>query len=212
VIEVHPPHERVQGWRDFFVHLITITVGLLIALSLEGLVEMVHHHNLVNQAKADLKTEITQNHDRVVLNLPELRADEKRVEGDIRTLMDLRAGKKLSDFQLNYSFEWKSLGNSAWKTAESSGALSFLDFEKERDLAHVYYVQEDIVAPNLTQVLREHSLAWAPILSLEHPEKSTKEEIQLSLQRSADLLADLKSLEGLLKNLDQAYVDEMGKL
>ncbi len=212
MIEVHPPHERVHGWRDFFVHLITITIGLLIALSLEGLVEMVHHHHLVSQAKEDLKAEITRNHEQVALNLPAVQEDEKRIEADIKTLMDLRTGKKLTSFQLDYSIQWKSLGNSAWKTAGSSGALSFLDFEKERDLGHVYYVQEDIVAPRLTQILRDHSLAWAPILSLEHPEKSTKDEIELSLQRSADLLADLKSLEGLLGSLDQAYVDELRKL
>jgi hypothetical protein len=35
VIEVHPPEEPLHGWRDFLIHLATITIGLLIALSLE---------------------------------------------------------------------------------------------------------------------------------------------------------------------------------
>jgi hypothetical protein len=42
VLDVHPPHEPVHGWRDFFVHPATITIGLLIALSLEGCVEWRH--------------------------------------------------------------------------------------------------------------------------------------------------------------------------
>jgi hypothetical protein len=38
VIDIHPPHQAAHSWRDIFVHLATITVGLFIALSLEGCV------------------------------------------------------------------------------------------------------------------------------------------------------------------------------
>lgn len=31
MLDVHPPHELVHGIRDFLLHLLTITVGLLIA-------------------------------------------------------------------------------------------------------------------------------------------------------------------------------------
>jgi hypothetical protein len=33
--DIHPPHQAAHSWRDIFVHLATITVGLFIALSLE---------------------------------------------------------------------------------------------------------------------------------------------------------------------------------
>ena len=52
MLEVHPPSEPVHGWRDFFIHLATITIGLLIALSLEGCVEFWHHRSLVHEAEA----------------------------------------------------------------------------------------------------------------------------------------------------------------
>jgi hypothetical protein len=61
MIEVHPPHGPVQTWRDFLLHLATITIGLLIALGLEGCVEWMHHRHLVHQAEASLKTEIENN-------------------------------------------------------------------------------------------------------------------------------------------------------
>ena len=41
--DIHPPHQAAHSWRDIFVHLATITVGLFIALSLEGCVEWQHH-------------------------------------------------------------------------------------------------------------------------------------------------------------------------
>jgi hypothetical protein len=48
--DIHPPHQAAHRWRDIFIHLATITVGLFIALSLEGCVEWQHHRHLVREA------------------------------------------------------------------------------------------------------------------------------------------------------------------
>jgi len=42
VIDVHAPHGGLHTWKDFWIHLGTITLGLLIAISLEQSVEWVH--------------------------------------------------------------------------------------------------------------------------------------------------------------------------
>ena len=39
MLDVHAPEHGIHGMRDFFVHLLTITAGLLIALALEAGVE-----------------------------------------------------------------------------------------------------------------------------------------------------------------------------
>jgi hypothetical protein len=39
MLDVHPPHQAIHGWRDFFIHIATIVVGLLIAVALEQTVE-----------------------------------------------------------------------------------------------------------------------------------------------------------------------------
>jgi hypothetical protein len=41
-MDVHPPHHGIDTWRDFFVHMATICLGLLIALGLEQGVESIH--------------------------------------------------------------------------------------------------------------------------------------------------------------------------
>src|SRR5580704_10034552 len=41
-MDVHPPHHGIETWRDFFVHMATICLGLLIALGLEQGVEAIH--------------------------------------------------------------------------------------------------------------------------------------------------------------------------
>jgi hypothetical protein len=32
MLDIHPPHEAAHSWRDFFIHIATICVGLLIAI------------------------------------------------------------------------------------------------------------------------------------------------------------------------------------
>ena len=38
-MDVHPLHHAPRTWRDFFLHLLTITIGLFIALTLQAAVE-----------------------------------------------------------------------------------------------------------------------------------------------------------------------------
>ena len=35
MLDVHAPHETVHSWKDFFIHIATIVIGLLIAVGLE---------------------------------------------------------------------------------------------------------------------------------------------------------------------------------
>ena len=32
MLDVHPPHHAANTWRDFFIHIATIVIGLLIAI------------------------------------------------------------------------------------------------------------------------------------------------------------------------------------
>ena len=54
MLDVHPPHETVHTWKDFFIHIATICVGLLIAVGLEQTVEAVHHHHQREQLLVSL--------------------------------------------------------------------------------------------------------------------------------------------------------------
>jgi len=54
MLDVHAPHQSVHTWKDFFVHIATICVGLLIAVGLEQAVEGVHHHHQREQLLVSL--------------------------------------------------------------------------------------------------------------------------------------------------------------
>ena len=60
-MDVHAPHEPLHSWRDFWIHLGTITIGLLIAISLEQSVEALHHVHQRHQLEEDLRAEGERN-------------------------------------------------------------------------------------------------------------------------------------------------------
>lgn len=45
MLEPHPHHEPIQGWRGFLVHVGAIIIGLLIAVGLEQSMEALHHRH-----------------------------------------------------------------------------------------------------------------------------------------------------------------------
>ncbi len=36
MLDVHPPHAPTHTWKDFFIHIATIVIGLIIAVGLAG--------------------------------------------------------------------------------------------------------------------------------------------------------------------------------
>lgn len=62
MLDVHPPHSPNHTWKDFFIHIATITVGLLIAVSLEQTVEYFHrlHERHLLEDELHVESEILQ--------------------------------------------------------------------------------------------------------------------------------------------------------
>jgi hypothetical protein len=61
MLDVHPAHHAATTWRDFFIHIATIVLGLLIAVALEQTVEFIHHRHQRHQLQEDLHDEAEQN-------------------------------------------------------------------------------------------------------------------------------------------------------
>ncbi len=70
MLDVHPPHSPTHTWKDFFIHIATIVVGLLIAVGLEQTVEYVHHAHQRGELLEDLQREAEYNLAACEGNLP----------------------------------------------------------------------------------------------------------------------------------------------
>jgi hypothetical protein len=56
MLDIHPPHEAAHTWKDFFIHIATIVVGLLIAVGLEQTVEVIHHAHQRRELREALRS------------------------------------------------------------------------------------------------------------------------------------------------------------
>jgi len=61
MLDVHPPHHSPTTWRDFFLHIATICVGLLIAIALEQTIEALHRHHERKILVEEMRTEARRN-------------------------------------------------------------------------------------------------------------------------------------------------------
>jgi hypothetical protein len=60
MIDIHPPRKSDHTWTDFFIHIATICVGLLIAIALEQSVEHIHHRHQAAELRDSLHAESEQ--------------------------------------------------------------------------------------------------------------------------------------------------------
>jgi hypothetical protein len=129
MLDVHAPHEATHTWKDFFIHIATICVGLLIAIGLEQTVEAIHRHQERAELRASLDAESRQ-----------ILRDTENVEDG--TTADIawfkQAEQQLSDAVVNHraagefpqrphTHPWDVPDNPVYTAAKSSGRLALLD-------------------------------------------------------------------------------------
>jgi hypothetical protein len=61
MLEVHASHKSIHTWKDFFIQIATIVVGLLIAIGLEQTVEAIHHSNERRELIREMREEAERN-------------------------------------------------------------------------------------------------------------------------------------------------------
>ena len=123
MLDVHPPHSPTHTWNDFFIHIATIVVGLLIAVGLEQSVEAIHHHSERVETRDHLREEIADNQTTLEQNLKNLASEEQMLQTDIDTLRQLREHHAVSPDSLHFNWQWSSMSDSAWQTAREAIAI-----------------------------------------------------------------------------------------
>jgi hypothetical protein len=149
MLDVHAPHKRLEGISEFFLHLFTITVGLLIATQIESCEEWRTHAHLAQEARTEMRAEITH-------NLSDLKDAEDtmkkwRAETDANRAAMTRIQNAPNDpaaqkASMSFNFHSMSLRDTAWKTAEATSALAYMPYEEARRYAGVYQAQADLLA------------------------------------------------------------------
>jgi hypothetical protein len=196
VLDVHPPHESIHGTRDFLLHLFTITVGLLIALSLEGLVEWQHHRHLVHEAEASLHAEIHGNSAGMADVLVGIHKQQASLVHDVEVLKAIIAtGKTPKEGHMDISFRIVTFDNVSWKTAQSTGALSYMPYDLAKGYAGIYAQQESLTAS-------EQQAARDAVVSLGYFMDSKDSDPDPTPQQAETIIEKIQTLQGQLVLVD----------
>jgi hypothetical protein len=185
MIDVHPPHEPLHGWRDFAIHLTTITIGLLIALSLEGIVEWQEHRHLVHAAEASLHDEIRSNAKDMAGTLATLHKNQDDLKHDVDMLKILMATKKLPHGSMNIS--------------------SYMPYDMAKEYASIYATQEDLTASE-RQAAQDTVISLGTFINAKDSDPDpTPEQAEVLMDRIEAVQGQLLLVDNYMQSLARQY-------
>jgi hypothetical protein len=147
MLDVHPPHSAIHGTGEFFLHLFTITIGLLIAVGIEGAVTRYEHHKLANEAHEMMTDEIRHNAARAKDAVREIEEQQRKMSQNIAQVEKIQKnpkGPEAADAKIDASYGSTSFEHTAWRTAQATGALSYMPYDQASKFSSIYETLGDL--------------------------------------------------------------------
>ncbi len=211
MLDVHPPHSTPHGWRDFSIHIATITLGLLIALGLEGTLEAIHHRHLVREARENIRRELEENRRLAKSDVGYVRENGDLMKANIATLGAMLKSLTLPVHgQLRYNFQWSGFTQSAWLAARDSGALTYMPISEVQNYSDCY-TQQEIVNREAVDIFTHQSEILGPLMLTPDDKPFPAEDLQSVRHQTATVYMRLQTLGQLTAALDKDYGDTLGK-
>jgi hypothetical protein len=144
-MEIHKPH-AAKTWKEFFIELGTIVIGILIAIALEQTVEYFRHVNQLHTVRGELAAEIERNQVIAARNAASFAKIRVALARDIAILRASQANHGQIAARFDYSWFFTRTQDGAWQAARQSGALELMPRDELRHYAFVYHATDDFMA------------------------------------------------------------------
>jgi len=146
MLDVHAPDEAIHGWKSFFIHIATISIGLLIAIGLEQTVETLHHRHQLDELHESLR----QDAQKVIEDSAKVEAGESQ-RFDRLTARARQIKVAIDSRQpiappppVQPGAAWDVPDSPAWRAAKSSGLLSLMRQEEIKVYGEVDFILAEI--------------------------------------------------------------------
>ena len=192
----------VVNWRDFFVQLVIVTVGVLIALLLQGLVDWTSDRALVREARASIRQELEDNMREMDGEIAGLDAREAHLNNALRLSEEMLATGKSEIKEINLGFSLAELNLASWRTAELTGALALMEYRDVQTLSQLYDFQDLYIAEQ-RRTLSRLSVALTGVAR--DPTKAARADIEAFRHEVLALQAALLIEAQLAKQLSRSY-------
>ena len=142
MLDVHPPHQAAHTWKDFFIHIATIVVGLLIAVGLEQTVEVIHRHYELRDVREALTREREANRQSMNTNQVTWIVTFSMLRDSLAALKYLQQHPNTQQSALpstvtftSSPFEWN---HAEWDAAEQSGIIRSMPLQESNRYQQFY--------------------------------------------------------------------------
>ena len=140
-MDIHAPDKPVHSFKDFAIHIAIVTIGILIALSLEGVEEFVHDRTLVRETRENFRAELENDLDHDQREYLRIRASDTLLKQLVKDLPDLQRNhpdqiRARVDAIQNPGYVFTQ---TSWQAALSSGALAHMSTEELLRDAGAFY-------------------------------------------------------------------------
>jgi hypothetical protein len=148
MLDVHPPHKAIEGVGEFFLHLFTISIGLLIAVGIEAAVERHQHRELASEARDTMTAEIRKNSTNVADALKDIDQEQQKAKDNLAKVRKVQlnpSDPSSRNLNLDITFNTTGLEDTGWRTAQATGALAFMPYAESERYTSIYRVGEDFL-------------------------------------------------------------------
>lgn len=207
MLDVHAPEHTPHSVRDFFLHIFTITIGLLIALGLESLVEWRHHVHLGHEAAANIRRELDSNRKEVQLVLAAVPQEQQGLKDLADLLKQREAGKPTNLKRAEVGFTLATLRDASWQTASATGALTYIPYDEAQRFAEVYQLQKQFDA--LQSGALQPGIALQGTISTGDPNNLSSEDAKAAAVQVHTVMASIEAIREVGVGLDKSYDDAL---
>ena len=204
-MDIHVPRKAVTSIKDLLRELAIITAGILIALSFDGLVQWWHHHQLAQEARANIMSEVRENQQELAKEIPGLQTSLQQGEALVALVHQLEVNPKTPLSQASYAFTIAELHSTSWNTASTTGALSYMTYEEVKRYTEVYDLQRAFDA--VQQRALQGALDVEGLFTLLGRQQGslTKAELADAERRIGIAIANSRAMQEVAEPLNQRY-------
>jgi hypothetical protein len=190
--------------RSILRELATITLGVLIALSFENLVQWARDRTLVSHARETIGQEIADNRKEIELVLASTESRRKALASALQLANDLLANQASAVNELQLGFNLAELTDASWQTAGTSGALGHMNYGEVQRYADLYSVQA--LYADRQKGMMEHLAAAATMFSDKRdPHSASSDDVREFRRNVLAMQSDLMLEEQLARRLIEVY-------
>jgi hypothetical protein len=210
MLDVHTIHAPVHGWRDFFIHIATIVVGLCIAVGIQQTVEFVHNRYQRAELRQALRLERQENYKVLTNETKFWRWGTAELENNLMIFQYLQQHPGTPQEKLPGVLKWSTSSDEfislVWDAARQSSVVVLIPREEIETISSLYFYVDRINQQNF-QAARALLAAERYDFSDPDPSHLSPAQVAAEIELTQTALTEQYLRGSLLRNLVQACPD-----